>query len=376
MMMHLKLLSCIVPVLAADIIRLPLQKRKMSYHEMDASSALNDAFAGPADITLVNQENAQYFGEIEVGTPGQKFLVVFDTGSADLWIPQKDRLVSAGLAAHSGYSANDSATYAADGTSFYIRYGSGPVSGALCSDDVTMGSLKLVNYTFAQVDDVSGLGSLYKKSRFDGILGLGFGQIATARVPTVFEALAKSKQLNELVFGFYLGDHSQGQLVIGGVDPAHYSGNFSFVPVSSEGYWEVDLAGVNVGLDKSMVLKHTRRAIIDSGTSFISGPSNEIEAIAAMLGAKKVRSMYAVDCLDSSDVALSFTLGDNDYVLTGSDLVAYQSGDLCFLGLQAGSKYDPMWILGDVFMRKYYVQFDWGNKRVGFAHSVTNENLV
>merc|ERR1711920_1147793 len=109
---------------------------------------------------------------------------------------------------------------------------------------------------------------------------------------------------------------------------------------------------------------------------------DEVSAIASKLGAASVMGKeYTIDC-SKKDYSLSFTLGGKDYTLTADDLILQQSGSQCILGLMGidiPAPRGPLWILGDVFMRKYYVQFDWGNKQLGFAltkASQSNEKMA
>jgi len=353
-----------------------LQRRDFSYQETLESihlsaSRLQAKFGNePSDVVIQDYQNAQYYGEIEVGTPGQKEMVVFDTGSANLWVPNKRPFLSG----KNIYSHDKSSTYQKNGSVFKIQYGSGPVSGVFSADDVSIGSLKLKDFTFAEVDDTSGLGIGYRLGKFDGILGLGWDKISVDGVPTVMNALVKSGELAQPVFGFYLGNNQPGELEFGGVDKKHYSGDFTYVPLSSETYWAVALDGVKLGSDS---VSSTKRAIVDSGTSLLAGPKADVEAIANKLGAKSLMGKeWTVDC--SKDLPdLSFTLGGKDYTLKKADLILQQSGSTCILGLMGiDVPAGPLWILGDVFMRKYYVQFDWGQKRLGFALASSAKSTV
>merc|ERR1719188_656063 len=368
-----KLLVLLASPVVAEIFSVPLKKHELHFEELRESIHLSatrfeaSVKGHTGDIVISDYQNAQYYGEIEVGTPGQKERVIFDTGSANLWVPNHSPF----LAHKNVYTHSKSSTYKVNGTVFKIQYGSGPVSGVYSADDVSIGDFKLEDFTFAEVDKTSGLGLGYRMGKFDGILGLGWDAISVGGVPTIMNALVASKQLEQPVFGFYLGNKVAGELEFGGVDSKHYTGDFSFVPLSSETYWQVALDGVNLGSD---AVSSTKSAIVDSGTSLLAGPTAEIKAIAEKLGAKSLMGKeWTVDCSKTLP-DLTFTLGGKDYALQKENLILQQSGSTCILGLMGvdvPAPRGPLWILGDVFMRKYYVQFDWGQKRLGFAVAAT-----
>jgi hypothetical protein len=361
---------------AAAVFSIPLQRNHLSFQERLetihlSASRLQAKFGGePTDIPIQDYQNAQYYGEIEVGSPGQKERVIFDTGSANLWVPNKAPFLSG----KNVYNHDKSSTYHKNGTVFKIQYGSGPVSGVYSADDVSIGNLKIQDFTFAEVDDTSGLGIGYRLGKFDGILGLGWDRISVGGVPTVMSALVKSGQLAQPVFGFFLGNNQPGELEFGGADKKHYTGDFSYVPLSSETYWQVALDGVTLGSDS---VSSTQKAIVDSGTSLLAGPKADVDAIAQKLGAKSFAGKeWTVDC--SKDLPdLSFKLGGQEYALKKEDLILQQSGSTCILGLMGIEvPSGPLWILGDVFMRKYYVQFDWGQKRIGLALAAKDKSVI
>jgi len=352
---------CVVP-LGAGIIKVGVERHRLKSHG-SANGQAWTASGKAEDVPLRSTATIAYFGDIEIGTPGQRMSVVFDTGSANLWVPTRPKPPRLGQGTHHYYRPPKSSTYRSSSRTFSIEYGSGAVRGQFCSDTVAIGALALEDFAFAEVGDTSGLDH-YGQADFDGILGLGFGSISEGGVPTVMAQLVASGQLDEPIFGFHLHtDGSGGELVLGGVDPEHYVGAFQFLNLTDVGYWAVDLDRIRVG--DVLTLTASSAAIVDSGTSYLVGPEREVRAIAAMIGATSILGMYTAPC-DTPMPSLSVTLGGTDYILERDDLVVAEAAGVCVLGLSGAPGLD-FWILGDVFMQRYYVQFDWGRQRIGIA---------
>jgi cathepsin D len=85
--------------------------------------------------TLTDEENdVLWAGKIRIGTPSQPFLIDFDTGSSDLWVPSSDCTSDSCKHKHK-YVASSSSTSSRKGGSFDIQYGDGSsVSGPIYTD--------------------------------------------------------------------------------------------------------------------------------------------------------------------------------------------------------------------------------------------------
>jgi len=116
--------------------------------------------------------------------------------------------------------------------------------------------------------------------------------------------------------------------------------------------------------------------IADSGTSLITGPKAEIDALNEMLGGIPViAGEYAINCTKIPDLPpLIFNVAGSQLVLEGKDYVldVEDGTNVCilgFIGFDIPPPAGPLWILGDVFIGKFYSIFDFGNDRIGFAQA-------
>ncbi|GAA5795371.1 endopeptidase [Helicostylum pulchrum] len=325
-------------------------------------------------VPISNYMNAQYYGDIEIGTPPQTFSVVFDTGSSNLWVPSV-HCNSIACFMHRRYDSGQSETFRENGTEFAIQYGTGSLEGFISQDTLRVGGIKIEDQGFAE--SVKEPGFTFALARFDGIFGLGYDTISVKHTVPPFYHMVNKDLVDEQLFSFWLNDVNKGgeaeggELVFGGVNEDHYTGNITWAPIKRKGYWEIDLENIKFGDD--YVDLDPVGAAIDTGSSLIIAPTTIADLINHEIGAvKNWAGQYTLDCALVPDLPeFCFVFAGKDFCLKGEDYVL-KVQDQCisgFMGMDIPEPAGPLWIIGDVFLRKYYSIYDLGNNRVGLAKS-------
>lgn len=323
-------------------------------------------------VPLKDFSDTQYYGFISLGTPAQSFKVIFDTGSSNVWVPSS-KCTSISCLLHNRYNAQKSSTHKADGRPIDIQYGSGAIEGFLSIDTLNCGGINVPNQGFAEVTNEKGLSFLFAK--MDGIVGMAFSSIAVQGVTPMFDNMVANKLVDAGVFQFYLSrtdGSDDSAMLLGGYDTKYYiQPELNWHPVIWETYWTVNMTDLGVNQQSSGGCSpYGCRAAVDTGTSFIAGPAEDVQPI---LYASRVKP----DCSNIDDLPIVyFTINNVRYEMHPRDYVIQVSSfgqSECitsFMPLALPPQLGKLWILGDSFISTFATVFDMDKKRVGLGRAV------
>ncbi|GMR57383.1 hypothetical protein PMAYCL1PPCAC_27578, partial [Pristionchus mayeri] len=300
------------------------------------------------NIQVNDYDDAEYVGNITVGTPGQAFEVILDTGSANLWVP--DSTTNPCAKKHK-FTSTKSSTYVKNGKAFTISYGTGSAKGFLGQDTVKVN----LTCTFGQATSIA---AFFKNEVIDGILGLAFQSKAVDNVKPPFIEAVDQKLVQQPLFTVWLEHEGAKENVAGGIftygaiDTTNCGPIIAYQPLSSATYFQFKLTSVSIGTYSN---SEGWEVISDTGTSLLFAPQDIIENIADAVGGKfnEIFGLYVLPC-DAIIPDLKLVIGSQTYSLTSKNMI-----------IPSG----PSWILGDPFIRQYCNIYDVGNKRMGFAKS-------
>ncbi|NXI06774.1 PEPA protein, partial [Irena cyanogastra] len=375
--MKLLLLLALVGLAQGFQTRVPLKKMKSlrqrlqeqglleSYLKQHPYNLAAKYFPGIAVEPLENYMDDEYFGTISIGTPPQEFTVVFDTGSSNLWVPSVF-CSSPACRNHNRFNPAESSTFLSTNDTLFIAYGTGSMTGVLGYDTVNVAGINVRNQIFGLAETEPG--DFFYYTPFDGILGLAFPSIASSGATPVFDNMMMENLVDRRLFSVYLSRDSQGGsfVLFGGIDPYYTTEGISWIPLSAETYWQISMQRVSIS-GAPVACSFGCQAIVDTGTTLLAVPIRAFRTLMRRLGASSSGeiSCEAINYLPN----LIFHINGKEFPVPPRAYVLRSNG-YCTVGLQGmdvPTEEGELWILGDVFIREYYVIFDRANNKVGLS---------
>lgn len=209
---------------------------RAGFSEVDLTAALNGGLTEADDPTAsdslgldIEANDVGYIATVQIGTPGQDFKLLMDSGSADLWVGSENCVAETGggdCGNHTFLGTQSSSSFVDTGKQFEVTYGSGHVSGDIVTDDLSFAGLSLNTHTFG-VANTESVDFSSDSTTFDGLMGLAQSTLSNQGVLTPVESLAKAGSISAAITSFKLGrisdGNNDGEVTFGGLDTVSFS---------------------------------------------------------------------------------------------------------------------------------------------------------
>eukprot|EP00929_Paragymnodinium_shiwhaense_P036728 TRINITY_DN19653_c0_g1_i1.p2 TRINITY_DN19653_c0_g1~~TRINITY_DN19653_c0_g1_i1.p2 ORF type:complete len:513 (-),score=156.06 TRINITY_DN19653_c0_g1_i1:104-1642(-) len=335
----------------------------------------------------------------------QTLKVVFDTGSTNLWMASTlctNGPCVAGDRQRYDWQASETYQEPQNPRNLTIKFATATLIGPMGVDQFHIGPFTVKDQSFGLIQEERG--TTFRELPLEGIVGLAFPSMSAGGVRAFFDNVIDQKILKRNMFAFYLAPTDNRRfsmmeqggidsrhtaykpgmdaILWGGVDKSLYEGELTWFPVTQAHYWALDLYGFYLGDERLDFNEGSRwsslaetdsdykapaKLIVDSGTAYYTAEDYLYHSF-----------MDKMTCDGGRAPDLTYRLKDVDgnmhnLVLTQQDyMVAHCEPG--FVKIPVPERYGPAMLLGELFMRKYFVVFDRGNgndddARIGFARS-------
>lgn len=216
-------------------------------------------------ISVKDYLNSEYYINLSIGTPAQKFEVVPDTGSANMWV-YSSGCWSMACINKPNYKSKKSSTYQKDGELIQLNLNGKKLKGHISQDIVQVGDVK-ATMKFAEMTSVD-KGIFLDSAKATGVIGFSYDTIAVDNLKTFMD----DAQLTQKTFSFILKNEGEDSyLMVPGYDTNEFVIS-STHKVLSKDMWTVDADYLQQGAGEWIRTPENIEAAVDSSISFISAP--------------------------------------------------------------------------------------------------------
>ena len=316
-------------------------------------------------LKVANFMTTQYFAPVSIGNPPQSFSMVIDTGSSNLWVYSKAcrDYACAGKAQFNVELSNTAK--GVDGPDMTIRYGGGFIKAHLVQDVVRLGGDLEVKQVFGTTYHAGG-----QFGRSDGIMGLAMPALATpGTVNLVDNLMLHSKLKTNPIFSLFLSNKAgdeMSELQFGAINRDLVKGPLKeYKLINANDYWAIEMDDIEIGGKRMNACDQFEggkcKLVLDSGTSFMTTPRSFLQSAIQ----RNIRA--SSNCENVDDLAdIAYIIKGDRYSLSPKDYALNLNGRCAtgIVSLDVPSPRGPLFIAGDIFLRKYYSVYNRENLSV------------